>query len=169
MVMGRFIERLRWTIGLLGFGAILVIMFSTLADIAVRSLANLTGELLPRSLPGLVDVTELAQVTAAHMSVAAGFLAGAHVTVDLLTTQLTSRQVNVLHKFGNAVSALTLAACAFAAWKQFSNATVSASVSSVLGWPQWVYWLPVATGLSLAVLTCVISAFLVDKTRKGRS
>jgi len=155
----RLTEGLRWGLVIVGFTAITIMMLSTLSDVFARLLANveLSG-FLPASLPGVLDVTELAQLGAAHLAVAAAFLGAAHVSVDILTSCLPAITARWMASGAAFISAIVMAACAWQAWIKLADAMGSYTISPVLGWPEWLYWMPVAVGLTLACFAACIVA-----------
>lgn len=138
------------------FGMIVV----TLADIALRLISrlpgNLTGRLMPAAVPGIVDLVELSLVTVAHLSIAVTFLVGSHVAVDIVANLLPSRVRNLARRLGWVMCLLFMAACLVEAFRQGLMQFTAGIVSATISLPVWWYWIPVVVGTALSVVACAL-------------
>lgn len=131
----------------------------TLADIALRLLSRMPGHpfarLLPPAVPGVVDLVQLTLVTVAHLSVAATFLVGAHVTVDVIAAQMPHKARRLARLLGWALSFAFMALCFVEAIGQGRGQYQDGILSATISLPMWWYWIPVVVGTGLSALACL--------------
>jgi TRAP-type C4-dicarboxylate transport system permease small subunit len=142
------------------FIALLGMIAVTLTDIVLRIVSRApmgaNGNLMPAAVPGVVDLVELALVTVAHLSIAVAFLAGSHVTVDIVAVMLPERFRRMSRRVGWAVCLSFMAACLLEAFRQGRLQFASAVVSATISLPIWWYWIPVVVGTALSTAACAI-------------
>lgn len=157
---------------MVAFAGIVAIILITLGDILLRLVdwIGLGGVLgLPKSVPGVLDLIEYAQVIAAQFAIACGFAAGTHVSVDILSMHF-SRRVSVFATLaGGLICGGVLALCLHQAHAQFMLRYGSTQVSATLGWPLWWYWLPTMAGLALALVAACARTELDLRSLRGAS
>jgi TRAP-type C4-dicarboxylate transport system permease small subunit len=142
-------------LAMVAFAGIVAIILITLGDIFLRLIdrTGLGGMLgLPRSVPGVLDLVEYAQVIAAQFAIALGFAAGVHVSVDIISAHFSRRVALFATVAGGLICGIFLALCIQQAYAQLMMQFGSTQVSSTLGWPLWWYWLPTLSGLSFALI-----------------
>lgn len=155
--------RLRLALASVAFAGIMGILLITLGDIILRLIdwAGLSRRIgLPRSVPGVLDLVEYAQVVAAQFAIACGFAAGVHISVDVLTTHFSRRVMFAVDVAIAAICVLFLTLCVQQAGAQLAFQYAAPQVSATLGWPLWWYWVPTLAGLALSLVACCARAVL---------
>lgn len=142
------------------FAAICGAMLMTVGDILVRLAAQLVGAVAgvrPRwGLFGLVDLTQLAMMTAGPLAIAAAFFRNAHIRIDLILNR-SSRPMRVLALRAAALLGIGLTGlCLWAAWSEMRAQLDFTTTSATLGIAYTWYWLPLIAGLALSVLAEVV-------------
>ncbi len=155
------IDRLFALATLASFGAALVAVVLTVADVILRASSSLVGVLGGQratwAVPGLVDLNQLAIMTCAALAIAVAFYRGGHVTVDVVTALLPAA---LRRAFAVLAAILGVALCLGMVWTgtgemigQIEFPTKSATLGIAYVW----YWAPLLTGLALAALGAVTS------------
>ncbi|HVZ53288.1 MAG TPA: TRAP transporter small permease [Pseudolabrys sp.] len=148
----------RWVTGV-AFIVLCGMVVVTLADIVLRLLSRMPGHpfarLIPPAVPGVVDLVQLTLVTVAHLSVAATFLVGTHVTVDVIANLMPHKARRLARLFGWAVSFAFMALCFVEAIVQGRGQYQDGILSATISLPMWWYWIPVVIGTGLAALACL--------------
>jgi len=131
----------------------------TLADIVLRLLSRLPGHpfagLVPAAVPGVVDLVQLTLVTVAHLSVAAAFMVGTHVTVDVIAARMPHKLRRPAQLAGWAISFAFMALCFVEALGQARAQFRDGILSATINLPMWWYWTPVVIGTALSALACL--------------
>jgi TRAP-type C4-dicarboxylate transport system permease small subunit len=163
-------DRLKRLIASVGFAALLTMVGVALTDIVLRVISRLPGtpfaKLIPVAVPGVVDWVELTLVTVAHLSVAVTFMAGAHVTVDVVANTLPSGIRRITKRIALALSFGFMALCFYEALQQARGRYADGVVSATISLPMWWYWVPVVFGTGLAALACFVH--LVGRQAGGK-
>lgn len=141
---------------LTSFTAICGAMVMTVGDIIVRTVAQVVGaftEVRPRwGLHGLVDLTQLAIMTAAPLAIAAAFFLASHIRVDIVFHLLPERLQRFSMVLSVLIATVLLGFCLWTAWRemigQLDFTTTSATLNIAYTW----YWVPLILGLALSVI-----------------
>lgn len=145
------------------FLALMGMIGVTLADIVLRIVSRLPGRplagLMPPAVPGVVDLVQLTLVAVAHLSIAAAFMVGAHVTVDVIATRFPSGVRNVLRRFCWVLSFGFMTICFIEALRQALAQWRDGLVSATINLPLWWYWIAVVVGTAIAALACFVHIF----------
>ncbi|MBJ3775020.1 TRAP transporter small permease [Acuticoccus mangrovi] len=155
------VDRLFLVAATLAFLAIVAAMGLTVADIVLRLAARITALAGGRpgwAVPGLVDLTQLAVMTAASLAIAVAFHRGTHVAVDLLTSGLptgTRRLLAVVAALGGAALA---ALCLYTGVGEMRAQLQYTTLSATLGISYVWYWVPLIAGLALSVIAALLAA-----------
>ncbi len=144
----------------LSFAAIALSMMMTVADIVMRSAASVmslfVGTRPKWGIFGLVDLTQLAVMTAVPLAIAATFFANAHIRIDLIFNimSLTWRRFSLL--LSAFVGFLVMGICLWTAWQEMRGQLEFTTTSATLGLPYTWYWAPLIAGLALSSLACLV-------------
>lgn len=146
------------------FSAIVVCLLMTVGDIVLR-IASTTAEMLTGERPkwgllGLVDLTQLAVMTAAPLAIAATFFNQAHIRIDII--------FNIMGLFGKRLSMIVSAAlgvflmaiCLWTAWNEMRGQLDFTTTSATLAIPYTWYWAPLILGLALSLIACGVSLII---------
>ncbi|MEV8468880.1 TRAP transporter small permease [Fluviibacterium sp. DFM31] len=117
----------------------------TCIDVVLRHTAE-------SSIPGLVDLTQLAMMYAVFLAISYGFARKAHVAVTILTDSLSQRVNRFLSAAWWLAGAGLLSVLAYAAFEQAVLVASYGDVSQNIRIPMIWYWLPVVVGLIAAML-----------------
>lgn len=147
--MNRFIDWLTrvpvWIGGSMMIGVILI----SVADVFARKFLS-TGYI------GLVDVTQLAVLGFAYLSLPRAFSTYAHVAVELYDHRLSYRADQVLKAFALILSIGVLSLLLWYGWTQASRTLRYGDVSQNVEIPMIVYWGFLLCGVALSWLICVL-------------
>lgn len=145
---------------LLSFAAISISMVMTVGDILVRLAASiaeaLSGQRPKWGLFGLVDLTQLAMMSAVPLAIAVAFFLNAHIRIDLIYNVMTRNgrrwSAALTALIGGAVCGL----CLWTAWGEMRGQLDFTTTSATLGIPYTWYWTPLILGFALSLLACVL-------------
>lgn len=149
----------------LSFAAISISMVMTVGDIVVRLAASL-AEMLSGQRPkwglfGLVDLTQLAMMSAVPLAIAAAFFLNAHIRIDLIFNLMSRKG----RRFSAAMSALiggtVCGLCLWTAYGEMLGQLDFTTTSATLGIPYTWYWAPLILGFGLSLLACIIGLIQV--------
>lgn len=154
LVRDRAVDVISWV----AFVAICCAMLLTVGDVATRAAGKIvqwsTGVHPGWGLFGLVDLTQLAMMAAMPLAIAAAFIAGTHIRVDLILHKFTQSGRNFLTRLAALAGFVLMGVCLWSACagmlSQLSFVTTSATLGIAYTW----YWLPLIGGLALSVLGC---------------
>jgi len=130
------------------YGAALVLtacVALTMVDILLRNLVN-------SAVPGIVELTQLAIMWCAFMSIPIGFVRDDHISVDLLSDRLPARAQRWLASIIALIASLFLAVATAWSWDQLVMAHQQKDSSPTIGIPMLWYWIPVVFGFALSAL-----------------
>lgn len=157
--MEKTIKTIASTLGILATLATLVMMISITIDVAFRILYN-------RSVPGVLEISETALVTAVFLGLAYTGVTNSHIAVDLLTERLGKRTLRWVLSLAWALST------AYLLWILYATATraipsfiARETRMGLVAWPIWpARWIIV---IGIAAMLLVSVANLV-RTIAGR-
>jgi TRAP-type C4-dicarboxylate transport system permease small subunit len=134
-------------------GALLVILFLTVADITGRSAFN-------SPVSGTVEVTSMLLVVVVFLAVAHSEDMGDHITIDLIYERMGKRTRLFLDLFSDLLTIVLLALIAYQLY-QFGLRTMdSGAETPVLDWPQWPFVFIASFGAALYTLSTVMRLVL---------
>lgn len=144
---------------LISFAAVSAAMLMTVGDVLIR-LAAETIEALSGTRPrwglfGLVDLTQLAMMTAGPLAIAVAFFLNTHIRVDLFFEHFPKRTQRAMLRLSAAIGAAVMGFCLWTAWGEMRGQLDFTTTSSTLGIAFTWYWAPLIAGLGLSVLACV--------------
>lgn len=153
------------------FLAVVAMMATTLADIALRTAGRWAAATfalpLPVSVPGAVDLVEAAVVVAAFLAIPVVFFEERHVGVEVLVERFGPRARLALGAAAALLGGLFMAACALTAWDQAVRQWSVGYRTATIGIPLWWFWVVILVGCALSVLACAAS--LVRNLRRLRT
>jgi len=162
--------RLNRIVSVFAFLALMGMIGVTLADIALRLLSRLPGRplagLIPPAVPGVVDLVQLTLIAVAHLSIAAAFMLGTHVTVDVIATRFPAGMRTVLRRLCWVLSFGFMSLCFIESLRQAQAQWRDGLVSATISLPLWWYWIAVVIGTAIAALACFVHIF--GRTQPGR-
>lgn len=147
--MERFIKSIASALGILATLATLVMMVSIAIDVVFRLLYN-------RSLPGVLEISETALVTAVFLGLSYTGVTNSHIAVDLLTERLGKPVLRWVLSLAWAIST------AYLVWILW--ATTTRAISSfgygetrmgLVAWPIWPARWIIVVGLAAMLLVSV--------------
>jgi len=156
---------------LVSFVAICVAMVMTVGDILVRAAAQAVKAyygVMPRwGLFGLVDLTQLAIMTAAPLAIAVAFFLSEHIRVDIVFNLLSRRLRNLSLLLSSLVAAVLFGFCLWTAWREMIGQLDFTTTSATLGIAYTWYWVPLIAGLALSVLGNLVALIAPSQTEDG--
>ena len=158
--MIRLVDRSLTALAGLATAGLAVAIAMVAADILVR-------KLLGRSLVGAVDVTELAVVIVAFLSIPLTFLRRGHVAVEIVTNALPQRGRTVLEAIGALVGGLLFLTIGIASLRPAQLSVAAGDVSQDLAIPLLWYWIPTIGGCFLATLAAMLAAWRLFAGREA--
>lgn len=151
-------------ITLLSFAAICVSMLMTVGDIILR-LASLVMAQIDGVRPrwgvfGVVDLTQLALMTAAPLAIAVAFFNYSHIRIDVLVNLFSaiSKQVALLISY--VLGAAFTGICFWSAWHEMIGQLDFVTTSATLSIPYTWYWVPLNIGLGLSFVGCSVGVIV---------
>jgi TRAP-type C4-dicarboxylate transport system permease small subunit len=146
------LERFCWACAAVGVAVLLGCALVTVVDIVGRKAFG-------RSLPGLIDLSQLLVMTSVFLCIPYTFERRANVEVDLLHDRLPRRLRAALAVAWAMAAAAFLVAVTWQASRAGAQVLEYGERSPTLGWPMVLYWTPVTLGCALAAFVCVAQAF----------
>lgn len=135
-----------------GAAVLLLCAAVTVVDIVLRNF-------FASGVPGIVDLTQLAVIWGAFLTIPMGFAQGSHISVDLLTASFGPLSQRVVTASGLILGAIVMAGCAWWGWQQTAQQVGYGDRSMTIGIPILWFWLPLLFGCTLSIL-CVVAAVL---------
>lgn len=133
--------------------AILVLcVAATMLDILLRNLMN-SGVL------GIIDLTQLAVMWAAFLSIPMGFAMNNHISVELLFDQFGPHAKVAIRILSGIAGALFMGACLWWGIDQAAQQWASHDRSATIGIPLILYWIPLLYGTALSSLCAFFAMF----------
>ena len=155
------LERILTILAIAGVVFMIIAACITATDVVSRRVLNL-------SIPGLVDLTQLAMMYAVFMSIAYGYAQRVHVAVTLLTDRAPVRLQKLMAAFWWLLGAIILAILSYASFLQAQAIHSYGDVSQNIRVPMIAYWTPVVAGLALSVLGSLL-AVIAEMTSSNRN
>ncbi|MEN2977949.1 TRAP transporter small permease [Tistrella bauzanensis] len=141
-----------------------VIEGAALAGVACLGLAIIatTADVIGRrglgfQVTGTVDLTQLAVVTCAFLSLPFGFRRGAHVAVEILDDRASPLVLRALDLFAGLLGLVVMGVIAWRGLDELFLALDYGSLSQDLGLPLWIHRSLVVAGGSLGALACLMN------------
>ncbi|GGB35809.1 hypothetical protein GCM10011505_16560 [Tistrella bauzanensis] len=106
---------------------------------------------------GTVDLTQLAVVTCAFLSLPFGFRHGAHVAVEILDDRASPLVLRALDLFAGLLGLVVMGVIAWRGLDELFLALDYSSLSQDLGLPLWIHRSLVVAGGSLGALACLMN------------
>lgn len=150
----RLLDALRWVARISAYLGALVLLACV-----IMTVVNVIGrKFLGFAILGSIELTELAVVWTAFLTIPVSFAYWNHISVDFLVTGLNKRAQDVLQAVGVIIAALVMAGYAW--WglqtgaKQVSSGDVTLAISIPIIW----YWIPLIFGTVLSCLCAIVMA-----------
>lgn len=157
----------------LSFAAISISMVMTVGDILVRLAASiaemLSGQRPKWGLFGLVDLTQLAMMSAVPLAIAAAFFLNAHIRIDLIFNLMSGKGRRLSAALSALIGGTVCGLCLWTAWGEMRGQLDFTTTSATLGIPYTWYWAPLILGFAVSLLACVLGlyqAFQPDRLTK---
>ena len=138
-------------LALLGTAAFLLAVGLTVADIAMRSVSELT-------VHGLTDIVTLCTMIGAMLAIPYGFATDQHVSIDVFTSRMPVGLQRWLRVFASLLAFAFLGGAFWYAIPQMMTAYTYGDRSQSIGIPMVWYWLPLLAGLGAAALVNLVLA-----------
>jgi len=132
-------------------------MLVTVADVALRSLANIP-------IRGTVEIVELLLTCSFFLALPATFLRDENIVVDVIDRFVGARGVDALKRISAGLAIAILAVMAWQGWIAAQDTLVFGDVTSDLAIPKIYYWAPLLIGF----VGAAISALVVILSGSGR-
>ncbi len=149
----------------LSFAAISISMVMTVGDIVVRLAASvvetLSGQRPKWGLFGLVDLTQLAMMSAVPLAIAAAFFLNAHIRIDLIFNLMSRKGRRLSAAMSALIGGTVCGLCLWTAYGEMVGQLDFTTTSATLGIPYTWYWAPLIIGFGLSLLACVIGLIQV--------
>lgn len=158
--MIRLVDRSLTALAGLATAGLVVTIAMVAADIVVR-------KILGGSLIGAVDVTELAVVIVAFLSIPLTFLRRGHVAVEIVTDALPQRGRDVLEAIGALVGGLLFLTIGVVSLRPARLSVAAGDVSQDLAIPLLWYWVPIIGGCLLAGLAAAVTVWRLFASKEA--
>lgn len=146
------------TCGWLAAVCVAGMMLVTVADVTLRTLANLP-------IRGTVEIVELLLTASFFLALPATFLRDENIVVDVVDRFAGARAVGVLKRLSALAAAATLGLLAWQGWIAAQDTLVFGDVTSDLAIPKIYYWLPVLIGFVGAGISALVVLLSKDGPR----
>ncbi len=156
-----FDRLLRW-LALLGGVVLVGIVLLTVADVALRKLAN-------APIFGAQNITELALLVVVFASIAHCGREGGHVAVDLIGNALSAGALRVSGVLVNLVGAAMLGVLSWRAVAAAQHAMAIDRTSNLLAIPHWPFYYVIVVGSALYALVQLIEAVRIGVGHRSRN
>ena len=147
----------------LSFAAISISMVMTVGDILVRLAASiaemLSGQRPKWGLFGLVDLTQLAMMSAVPLAIAAAFFLNAHIRIDLIFNLMSRKGRRLSAALSALIGGTVCGLCLWTAWGEMRGQLDFTTTSATLGIPYTWYWAPLILGFAVSLLACVLGLY----------
>jgi TRAP-type C4-dicarboxylate transport system permease small subunit len=144
-----------WSAFLAGV-ALLACVALTVVDIVLRNFFS-------SGITGMIELTQLAVIWAAFLTIPLGFALDDHISVDLVVGLLRPRPRQYLRAIAALAGAVVMALYAWWGGEQALHQIVAGERTLTIGVPIFWYWLPLLYGTSLsavcAFVACINLAF----------
>ena len=150
----RLLDALRWVARISAYLGALVL----LACVAMTVVNVIGRKFLGFAILGSIELTELAMVWTAFLTIPISFAYWNHIAIDFLVTGLNKRAQDILLGVSVIMAALVMAAYAWwglqTAAKQVGAGDVTLAISIPIVW----YWIPLIYGTVLSCLCAIVMA-----------
>lgn len=136
----------------IGAAVMLVCAILTVIDVIMRNFFD--GGIL-----GMVDLTQLAMVWAAFLTIPLAFATDSHISVDIIVSRLSAVKLTLLKVFSVASAVFVLSFCVWWGWVEAARLIGYGDRSMTIGIPVVWYWAPLIFGCSLSAI-CALAAFV---------
>mgnify|MGYP001190359058 CR=1 FL=1 len=154
---GGALPRLIWVCAVVGVASLIVAILLTSADIVWRRVVG-------GAFVDTADLTKLCLVTAASVAIPYGFVAGTHVSVDILADRFPRRLQTALEVATSLAAAVLFAVLAWLAWQSavlhytYGDTTLNLRIPTVILDGIFLF------GLGLSILACLWRAAVALRT-----
>lgn len=149
----------------LSFAAICMSMVMTVGDIILRLASQVAGFMIgvrPRwGLFGVVDLTQLALITAAPLAIAVAFFTYSHIRIDVFLSKFSISLQQAACLFSYVLGVFLTGICFWTAWNEMRNQLDFTTTSATLAIPYTWYWTPLLIGLGLSLIASLISVIRI--------
>lgn len=128
-----------------------------LACVAMTVVNVVMRNFLASSILGSVELTELAVVWAAFLTIPLCFAYGTHISVDFVTTNLGDRVQLTLRAIGTIVAGAVMLGYAWWGGQQAIEQIRSGQSTTTLGLGMAWFWIPVVYGTVLSLVASVLA------------
>ena len=158
IVVAALLGLTRWS-ARAGAGILLACAVITAIDVVLRNF-------FASGVPGTIDITKLAIVWGAFLTIPLGFANNSHIAVEFLVTPLGRRANATLRLVSLILSALAMAACFWWGWIEAAKQVGHGDRSMTIGIPVVFYWAPLLYGTALAGIVSLLAgaAILIPST-----
>jgi TRAP-type C4-dicarboxylate transport system permease small subunit len=143
----------------LGAAVMLACALLTVFDVILRNFFK-------SGLLGMVDLTQLAMVWAAFLTIPLAFATDSHIAVDIFVSRIGASVMRFLKLFAVVAAVFVLAFCVWWGWVEASRQIGYGDRSMTIGIPAIWYWIPLILGCSLSAL-CAVTSLI--STRRATS
>lgn len=155
-------DRVLRTVALVGTGGFAVAVVLTVIDIALRTVSEFT-------VYGLVDLVKLFMMVGAMLAIPFGFVDDQHVSIDVFTARLSGRTQRALQVFGALLGVVFLSGVFWFSLQQMLVEHSYGDRSQSIGIPMIYYWVPLVTGMGLAVIANIWLVYrILTKSREDQ-
>jgi TRAP-type C4-dicarboxylate transport system permease small subunit len=149
-------------VAILATASLIVAIVMVAADVVVR-------KMMARAMIGTVDVTELALVISAFLTIPLTFLRRSHVAVEIVTEALPRRGRILLDAIGAIAGGVLFLVIGLVALRPARMSVAAGDVSQDLAIPLVYYWVPMIGGSLLASVAAFLVAWrLMAELAEGR-
>lgn len=149
--MERFIRILASALGIMATLATLVMMIAIAIDVVFRALYN-------RSVPGVLEISETALVTAVFLGLAYTGATNSHIAVDLLTERLPARVTRWVLTVAWGLSSVFLGWITYATFVRATAAFGARETRmGLVAWPIWPARWIIVVGLAAMLLVSLVN------------
>lgn len=129
------------------FGTLILLLCAvvTVVDVFLRNF-------FANGVPGIIDLTQLAVIWGAFLTIPLGFAQSSHISIDAMVLNLNHRSRALLKVLALVLAAGAMAACFWWGWKEAAKQIGYGDRSMTIGIPVFWYWLPLVYG-------CLLSTF----------
>lgn len=135
-------------------GALVMVVCAVLTVIDVIMRNFFDGGIL-----GMVDLTQLAMVWAASLTIPLAFVTDTHISVDIFVARMSAVKLTVLKFLSAAAAIFVLGFCVWWGWVEAARLVGYGDRSMTIGIPVIWYWIPLIFGFSLSLICAVAALF----------
>lgn len=136
----------------LGSTALLACVAITVSDVVLRNF-------FAGTIRGALEITQLCIMWAAFLTIPLGFAHGNHISVEVVLSALPRNIKGLMQGLFTLIGAAVLLAYLWWGGAQAVEAFERHELTSTIGIPIWLYWVPVLFGMALSAACAVMVAF----------